>query len=290
VRDLSRDNDGLHFRISLRSDVYFLVRTSDESTDKIGGSVIWYAWTNHQILALLVKRVETFFGRPATESKLLALRPSELATYLAPVLTDRFQGDGKWSNAPMYRVLMSMIRRRPRDLVKLLTLAARKANHDGAAPIETSHLRSVFEEYSNDRVQDTINEYRSELPEIERLLFGMKPNRVERKARTGYLYKTDDLIKKIQAIQEGGDFKGATGRILTSKEVGAFMYKINFLIASKELENGFIDRHYFEESRYLSSSIADFGYDWEVHPAYRWALQPDARDSVYDRFALSGDE
>ena len=36
ARDLSSDNVGLRFRIALRTDVYFLVRTSDESTDKIG--------------------------------------------------------------------------------------------------------------------------------------------------------------------------------------------------------------------------------------------------------------
>ncbi len=49
VRDLSNDNEGLRFRISLRSDVYYLVRTSDESTDKIDGSVIWLSWTTHEI-------------------------------------------------------------------------------------------------------------------------------------------------------------------------------------------------------------------------------------------------
>jgi len=40
MRDLCRANEGLRFRLSLRSDVYYLVRTSDESTDKIEGSVI----------------------------------------------------------------------------------------------------------------------------------------------------------------------------------------------------------------------------------------------------------
>ena len=49
VRDLASENTGLSFRISLRSDVYYLVRTSDESTDKIEGSVIWFSWTNHEI-------------------------------------------------------------------------------------------------------------------------------------------------------------------------------------------------------------------------------------------------
>lgn len=42
VRDLTNESSCLHFRISLRSDVYFLVRTADESTDKIEGNVQCY--------------------------------------------------------------------------------------------------------------------------------------------------------------------------------------------------------------------------------------------------------
>ena len=42
IRDISSENYGIFFKVSLRSDVYFLSRTSDESTDKTESSVIWY--------------------------------------------------------------------------------------------------------------------------------------------------------------------------------------------------------------------------------------------------------
>ena len=64
--------------------------------------------------------------------------------YLQPVIEDRFTGRGHWENAPMNRVLMSLIRKRPRDLVKLLTLAARRANMDKATKISTRHLKSIL--------------------------------------------------------------------------------------------------------------------------------------------------
>ena len=35
VRDLSRENPDINFKISLRTDVYYLYRTNDESTDKV---------------------------------------------------------------------------------------------------------------------------------------------------------------------------------------------------------------------------------------------------------------
>ena len=60
IRDISSENHGIYFRVSLRSDVYYLSRTSDESTDKTESSVIWYAWENHEILVLLVKRIESY--------------------------------------------------------------------------------------------------------------------------------------------------------------------------------------------------------------------------------------
>ncbi|MFN9472262.1 P-loop ATPase, Sll1717 family [Acidovorax sp.] len=274
VRDISSDVKGISFRISLRSDVYYLVRTSDESTDKIEGSVIWHSWTNHEILSLLAKRVEQFFGRHHETQTLISLSQPILATKLDSVMSRSFKGKGSWSDIPTYRMLMSLIRKRPRDLVKLCTLAARAAREDGSEVISTNHFNRVFEEYSQGRLQDTINEYRSELPDIERLLFGMRPSKQEKRASIGYSYATDALLKKIENIQQSGVFKFANGKAADRQSLAAFMYKINFLTARKE-DGDFIVRRYFEESRYLSQKFADFGFDWEVHPAYRWALQPD---------------
>jgi hypothetical protein len=290
VRDLSSDNEGLAFRVALRSDVYYLVRTSDESTDKIENSVIWYSWENHEILVLLIKRIETFLGRPVDEKTMLKQRQRDLAHYLEPVFSSNFEGQGKWENAQMYRVLMSLVRKRPRDLVKLCTAAAREAARDKSDKIHSKHLQAVFEEYSQGRIQDTINEYRTELHEIERLLMGMKPNKKEREAKLSYFYPTDALLKKIENIMQGGRFVFASGRVATSKELARFLYKINFLIATKAAETGYIDRRYFEESRYLSGEFADFGYGWEVHPAYRWALQPDSLPEIFEHVGLSSDD
>lgn len=289
VRDLANENRGLRFRISLRSDVYYLVRTSDESTDKIEGSVIWHSWTNHEIFVLLVKRVETFFGRKVDEQQLIRSPQPTLARYLDPVMESRYSGVGLWQNAPMYRVLMSLIRRRPRDLVKLCTLAARNARDDGSPKIMTQNFRESFSEYSQGRVQDTINEFRSELPEIERLLFSMKPNKRERTTKEQYIYDTGGLLQKLDNVRQGGEFRFSNGKKAERKELAAFLYKINFLTARKETSEGIV-RKYFEENRYLSNDFADFGFAWEVHPAYRWALQPDNVQDVLASLALSADE
>lgn len=290
VRDITNDNRNIHFKIALRSDVYFLVRTSDESTDKTEGAVVWYSWTNHEILALLAKRIETFLGRAASEAALIAKRQVQLARYLDPVMEARFKGRGKWSDVPIHQVLMSLIRKRPRDLVKLCTLAAKHAQKRKAVNIKSEDFQAIFEEYSQGRVQDTINEYRSELPALERLIVGMKPARRERQASAGYVYTTDGLIKKLSDICEQGRFTSQDGAVRNERELAQFLYKINFLTARKDLPNGEIVRKYFEENRYLSGKFADFGFMWEVHPAYRWALQPDDLASIFEELQLSSDE
>ncbi len=286
VRDISTESRGISFRVSLRSDVYYLVRTSDESTDKIEGSVIWQSWTNHEILVLLIKRIESFFGRTIDEQSLLTTPQAELARYLRPIMEERFLGSGHWAKAPMYRVLMSLIRKRPRDLVKLCTLAGRKAREKMDTRICTGHFEDIFEEYSQGRLQDTINEYRSELPDIEKLLLSMKPSKRKKTTKEGYVYSTRDLLEKINNIREQGEFRLKNGELADSRRLAAFMYKINFLTARKETANGIV-RKYFEENRYLSNEFVDFGFDWEIHPAYRWALQPDNIRDIYNTLILS---
>lgn len=282
ARDLCNDNRGLQFRISLRSDVYYLVRTSDESTDKIEGSVIWHSWTNHEILVLLIKRIETFFNREVNVDNLMKTEQVNLSHFLDSIFEKKFTDYGKWKNAPIYRVLMSLIRKRPRDLVKLCTLAAKDAYDKGNSIIKTENLKTIFPEYSQGRIQDTVNEYKSELPDIERLLLNMKPSSKEIKGHIGYIYDTNRLKQKIRTIQERGRFYYTNGKEASADDLLQFLYKINFITARKTMADNYIDRKYFEENRYLSSEVVDFGYSWEVHPAFRWALSPNGIDSVLE--------
>ena len=286
---MSSDTPGLHFRVSLRSDVYYLVRTSDESTDKIEGSVVWQSWTNHEILALLAKRIDNYHGKETNTVELLKKTQLQLAEHLSGIMTPLFEGKGHWKSIPTYRMLMSLIRRRPRDLVKLCTSAARDAKSNDKEVIDTNSFNSIFDDYSQSRLQDTINEYRSELPDIDRLLLGMKPSKRQRSNQKPYIYTTEQLLQKISNIQQSGQFKFAGAKNYSDpKSLAAFMYKINFITARKEI-GAYIDRKYFEENRYLQNKFADFGFDWEIHPAYRWALQPESINDIFTSMKPTAD-
>jgi hypothetical protein len=278
VRDLTNEAPCLHFRISLRSDVYYLVRTADESTDKIEGNVIWLTWSEHELLVFLTKRVQSYLGTTISERTLLKKPQFEIVKYLYPIMESHFMGAGKWNNRPIHYILLSLTRRRPRDLINLCTQAAREARDNRRSKISTDDWEYIFPRYSQNRLQDTINEHRYELPEIRRLLLGMKPSHEQKKLAGSHKYTEEQLIRKISGITQAGIFTFSNGQVATEKELLTFMYKINFLVARKDLPDGYIDRKYFEDNNYLSTEHIEFGYEWEVHPAFRWALYPEARD------------
>lgn len=187
----------------------------------------------------------------------------------------------------MYKVLLALIRKRPRDIVKLCTLAAKEAHRNGSSKITTSHFINIFEEYSYGRMQDTVNEFRTELPEIERLITSMRPTRREQTHSDPFVFSTGELNIKMSEVMKYGGFEYSCGRKATPLDLAHFLFKISFLTATKVLENGDVERKYFEDNRYFLHSAIHAGYEWEIHPVYRWSLQPDNIDEIYNRIKVT---
>ncbi len=238
IRDLSGSDQRLKFRIGLRTDVYFLVRTSDESTDKIERHVIWLSWTNHEILAVIAKRIVTYFGNARfledyDQNRILNLDQNRISReILSSIMVSKFRGKGHWGNRSIHHVLLSLTRRRPRDLVKLLHSAARNAynNHES---IETIDFEKSFEPYSLERLQDTINEFSSELPQIRSLLLGMAPTKRERRTSSSFLFSTDELVKKMREIIDHSSLHFTNRTQVEPRSLIQFLYKIDFITARK---------------------------------------------------------
>ena len=82
---------------------------------------------------------------------------------------------------------------------------------------------------------------------------------------------------------EQGRFVFRNGKEASDSDLLQFMYKINFITARKTLADGRIERKYFEENKYLTYQNVDFGYGWEIHPAFRWVLAPDDISKVFEQ-------
>jgi hypothetical protein len=276
ARDLSNEEGStIQVRIGLRSDAYYLYRTSDESTDKIEGNVIRLSWTRHDVLAVMALRVAHYLGKEFDFDEFKSRRQSEIARELDPVIESKFSvGKGHWDKAPISVVMLSLNRNRPRDLIKLLTEAGKEAFRNDHEIITANDLEKVFSNYSHGRITDLILEFKSELPEIERLLYNMAPSRKQfQEKEKRWIYTNDDLIKKIRNIMQSHNFRFRNGAAVSPKSLAEFLYKIDFVIARHEKPTG-VEWTHFDQNRMLQSQFVDFGYKWEVHPAYRWALQP----------------
>lgn len=277
ARDLTNEDPRLQIRIGLRSDAYYLYRTSDESTDKVEGNVVRLSWDRHDIMTVMALRVGNFFGRSFDVDEFSRRSQAQIASELHPIIEEKFSvGRGHWDRAPIHIVLLSLNRNRPRDLIKLLTEAARQAYRRNHRKILSGDLESVFSDYSHGRITDLILEFKSEMPNIEKLLYNMKPTEAQMKTREKrWLYSNDELLRKITNIMQRQPLSLANSTVpLSNRAIAEFLYKIDFVLARSDGPDGRPKWTHFDQNRMLQSQFVDFGYKWEVHPAYRWALQP----------------
>lgn len=281
-RDLCNSDRSFQCRIALRTDVYFLFRTADESTDKIEQNIIRLQWTNDEILRMISLRILTYFNEKRSEFDLNNLSQARISKeILAKVIEPIYHGRGNWEEVPVSVPLMSLCRKRPRDLVKLLHGSAKFASHNKNGIITNNDLTQAFENYSDERLQDLINEFKSELPNIENLLLRFKPTKSEKNLNQSFLFTTDELVKRIKNIRQQVPIRFNSNKPVTDQSVIVFLYKIDFLIA--RIDNGPKPKWtYFDQRRLLANDSIDFGYRWEIHPAYRWALQPNDLQTIID--------
>lgn len=281
IRDLQRENPTLRVRVGLRTDLYTLIRSTDTSSDKWQSSVIHHAWSNHETFVLLVKRIVTYFNGEQDYEELL-LRPQQSSAHLLnPILDSHFKGKGLWHRKPMYNVIMSFARRRPRDLVVLLNIAGRRAKDQSHSVIQTQDLEDSFARFSEGRLTDTVNEFGLEAPGLGKFLMAMKPSKVERTAAKSYLLSTDAMLMRVKQALDHAPLRFADGRSATPMAVLAFLYRIDFLQARKTATDDSVDRKYFDQNQLLTPDKIDLGYDWEIHLAFRWVLQPDDAADVF---------
>jgi hypothetical protein len=89
ARDLTNEDSRIQIRIGLRSDAYYLYRTSDESTDKIEGNVVRLTWSRHDIITIMALRVAHYFNRSFDIDEFSGRSQSEIARELHQILEER---------------------------------------------------------------------------------------------------------------------------------------------------------------------------------------------------------
>lgn len=276
VREMLREMENLSCRIALRTDVFDNVRREDESSDKIKDAKMNLIVTNHDIMAMLTKRVICYLDPEHMKRDYSSLHQSQMMQEMATVFETVFHGKGRWSEKPMYNVLMSFVRRRPRDIIFLCGLAWDHAvTERKQTKISTEDIEAVLDEYSKGCRSDIIAEYGQEFINsdcVNHLCGALKPSRNEQKNRKLFVYTRDALIKKIGTITEHEKIKFSDETIASDLKLAAFLYRANVIVARKDAREGNIVRTYYMEKPDLLDGGIDQGYQFEVHPAYRPAI------------------
>lgn len=206
LSDMTSDMEGLSVRIALRTDVYEMIR-DEEFSDKFESALIKCQWNNQEIMKTLAKRICAYFDEPFDEVNTTNQKTMQynIARYLNKIFVPNFDESTRvWAKAPTHRVIYSLIRRKPRDMVKLCHSVAEEAYRRDMSIIDASCFLAVLEKYSRDRLKDLINEYVNQLPALSDLLIKMAPTQKEFKNKMveRYVYSTAELYTKIKNIQQ----------------------------------------------------------------------------------------
>lgn len=100
-----------------------------------------------------------------------------------------------------------------------------------------------------------------------------------------YLYSNDELIGRLNNLCGRANIHFNNGRRGTGASIAEFLFKIDFVIARREV-SGITERYFYEDHSKLQSTKANFGMHWEVHPAYRWALNPQKVTDIISELEL----
>jgi hypothetical protein len=268
-RYLIQDVKDIYFRITMRTDVWSIIRRYDESLDKMEQYVQDINWSLPDFRKLLYKRIKSQFDLikyNITERK-TAYSQEENEEYLINYL---FVPKMDWSGKDVftYHVIFTLSYERPRWAIQLCKLAQDSALLRNSIKIDKDDINDIWAEYGKKRISDLVAEHKHQCRQVEELVNAFRG--CER------LLTRADLCDWINRRILDHLSPTIEGEIISKSSIpiARFLYRIGFIIARSNSPDGSYEHYHFHEMPdFLSSRTdSDFGLSWEIHPCYREAL------------------
>lgn len=265
-RYLAQDLKDVHFRVTMRTDVWAVIRRFDESLDKMEQYVKDILWYQADFRKLLSRRVESQFEDLDLPSPTMKFFNQEERDeyYINQVFVPKMDWGDK--NIHTYKVLYTLSYERPRWAIQLCKLSQERALNIGASKISKPHIDDIWGEYGKKRISDLIAEHKHQCDQIEELLTAFRG--------CDRLLARDELFKWINnRVSNHLEVKIEGMATRTPREIARFLYRLGFIVARSESEDSY--EHYsFDQMPdfFASRTDDDFGVKWEIHPCYRQAL------------------
>lgn len=256
-RYMIQDIKGVNFRVTLRSDVWPVIRRHDEAMDKIEQYLSEIEWTENDFKQILCRRIQSEFSDDSKE-----LSDEQL-------LEKIFKPTVFWNekNIDTYKVLYILAYNRPRWGVQLCKLAQAHAIQNNMSRIEKTNIDARWGEYGLKRIADLVVEHKHQCNQVEDLVNSFRglDRRFPQKDLMEIIRKK--ILNSLNLLIDGK-------KVTAPEEVADFLYRIGFIVARSE-EEGYGYHHYsYSELPDLFSSKNGDGFNliWEIHPCYREAL------------------
>ena len=267
-RYLTQDMKDIFLRVTVRTDVWALIRRYDESLDKVEQYVHEILWNQDDFLQLLALRIKV-----SLDALKIPIRkaPSHVPECDAQerLLEVVFDPKMEWAEklVPTYKVLYTLSYERPRWAIQLCKLAQESVLRQHGTHISKSHIDDIWGEYGAKRIADLVAEHKHQCPQVEELLNGFRG--------AHRLMARDELFSWINnRVSEHMEPRIEGKHTRVPMEIARFLYRLGFIVARSDGPDGSYEHYRFDQMPDLLTARTDedFGLKWEIHPCYREAL------------------
>jgi len=269
-RYLTRDLEGVSIRVTMRTDVWPVIRRHDEALDKVEQYVLALTWTEEDYRKLLARRVRYEMSRLRITYHSPPKHVHQLDRdydVIKKAFVEKVPWGGEERMVPIHKVIYTLSYARPRWAIQLCKLCKIDATKHGDKRIGKNNIDNVWGAYGKKRIADIVSEHKHQCPEVEELINSFRG--AQRVMARDELMKwiTNHVANHLSPTIDGKNVR-------SNVAIAQFLYRVGFLQArSQESEAAYEHYDFDDMPDFLSSRTNDdFGVLWEIHPSYREAL------------------
>lgn len=262
-RLLSQNIKGLNIRASVRTDVWTLLASTDESLDKCEQYMYDLKWSTTQTGQILLNKIKVYYD--------YCNDINETNQYDKPddVYKNVFKPSFQWGNHRVnpLRVIHILSAGRPRWASQLCKIAARDAYNKEHSLIGINNINYAMAEYGRKRLSDLQKEHVHQCNKVSEIIESFRKGASE--------YRYDELISHINTriLPNTSNIVVDLSSINDAIDIARFLYRIGFItLRNNEFNKAEGFTHYEDAPDILSETNIDHNALWIVHPAYRTAL------------------
>ncbi|MFA7383848.1 MAG: hypothetical protein WC001_10405 [Desulfurivibrionaceae bacterium] len=267
-RYIIQDIKGVRLRVSMRSDVWPVIRRFDESLDKMEQYVNEITWEIEDFRRLLYLRVKSQCeGSDAIFP--IRYKQEQDDEFEERVIALIFVPKMPWGEKEVftYKIIYTLSYHRPRWAIQLCKIAQKNAVKSNSKQIRKGDIDAVWGEYGKKRISDLVSEHKHQCREVEELITAFRG--------ADRLLTREELMSWVNSHIVSHLNTYIEGNLVNSPlEIAHFLYRIGFIVArSDDGDGGYEHYHFHEMPDFLSARTnQDFNLKWEIHPCYRQAL------------------